>query len=141
MNLTKETKEYIVGLFQEHYINMDYCHHNLKPFLKEKGLLQPELEVGKWYWFSIGESLYLAPFKEMCAGDYRAEYYFYIDSFMSGSGCFNGVARGATDEEVREALINEAKKRGFKDGCSVIPVNDSRVFRKCGNPPICITRQ
>lgn len=71
-----------------------------------------KLEVGKWYksesgsiCFNLGDSYYGFD----CVGDWRDITYFKI-----GEDIYEWEL--ATEEEVREALINEAKKRGYKEG-------------------------
>ena len=67
------------------------------------------LVVGKWYK------------SEGCLFNYQKQsnvYGFFTDgSWMNGDWIWYGAnAKPATDKEVEEALIKEAKKRGFKEG-------------------------
>lgn len=77
--------------------------------LKEE-LNKPEFEVGKWYY---------------CWQDYLIHYsgnelnnYGFCSGWRSDLLCSKNqpIQRPATDKEVEEALIKEAKRRGFKKG-------------------------
>ena len=90
--------------------------------LKEKGLIESELEIGKWYHYGTdllvwngGDSTY--GFNQ--GVDYLNNAYFTVDEAIP-----------ATDKEVEEALIKEAKKRGFKEGVKVTQINKYNL----GNP-------
>tara|TARA_R110000803_G_scaffold203073_1_gene268483 strand:+ start:140 stop:658 length:519 start_codon:yes stop_codon:yes gene_type:complete len=79
------------------------------------------LEVGKWYK------------SEVCLFNYQK--YSKVYGFFTDGGWTNGgwiwdgtSAKLATDKEVEEALIKEAKKRGFKKGVSVDKVNLSADY-------------
>ena len=70
------------------------------------------LVVGKWYK------------SEGCLFNYQKQsnvYGFFTDgSWMNGDWIWYGAnAKPATDKEVEEALIKEAKKRGFKEGVRI----------------------
>jgi hypothetical protein len=71
------------------------------------------LVVGKWYKIDNKDG-YLLNYSEtgivfgFLNGNYSSNYYFYKYHYDN--------AKPATDEEVEEALIKEAKKRGFKKG-------------------------
>ena len=74
------------------------------------------LEVGRWYWAEcLGVENYLilledlVGLKAICYITERS------GSFIEG-GSFSSTQRPATDKEVEEALIKEAKKRGFEEG-------------------------
>ena len=82
----------------------------LQEFIPEA--FETKLEVGKWYksesgsiCFNLEDSYYGFD----CVGDWRDITYFKI-----GEDIYEWEL--ATEEEVREALINEAKKRGYKEG-------------------------
>ena len=80
-------------------------------------LFKNKLEVGKWYNYYKGALLvwnnggYSYGFIN---GKYREDW-----SFCSQD------AEPATEEEVKEALIKEAKKRGFKSGLKIKPLWDT----------------
>jgi len=80
--------------------------------LKDKGLIKEEFEVGKWYKYPSSKTL-----KCYKGND---KYYGFIfngewdDEWLSEMN-FNEFIK-ATDKEVEEALIKEAKRRGFKEG-------------------------
>ena len=78
-----------------------------------------ELEVGKWYKVKKPESIIEA----LICFDNKPTFYGF-DYTKGWTTCFNSaptirglrVCTPATDKEVEEALIKEAKKRGFKKG-------------------------
>ena len=81
----------------------------LKKFIPDA--FENKLEVGKWYksnkgsiCFNLEDSYYGFD----CVGDWRDITYFKIGQYKSKWEL-------ATEEEVKEALINEAIKRGFKN--------------------------
>jgi hypothetical protein len=119
------TSEEVVELFKEHYEKQDYCFYNLKPFLKEKGLIEEEFKVGKWYKGSRNYG-WLVYFEEITKGQQVIGYGICTDDGIY-EGRFEGDVNSygwvkATDKEVEEALIKEAKKRGFKEGVKFISV-------------------
>ena len=86
-----------------------------------------KLEAGKWYWFGFEDECnkrYLILFDRVVEKGYFYKYMINIlsehylnkrNDYISKSNTFLGEA---TYQEVEEALIEEAKKRGFKDGVS-----------------------
>ena len=101
--------------------------------LKEKGLIKEELKVGKWY---ISETGTIA-FIDSCA---NGKYYGYGlnnlgDWINDGKNIFymSYQKRIATRKEVEEALIKEAKKRGFKEGVRFESAfnGDDHIQREC----------
>ena len=85
--------------------------------LKEKGLLREEFEIGKWYKITEGAS----DIDWLLFYDGNTNYGFnsnrdWNSRFHTDIIKDNYVKKLATDKEVEEALIKEAKKRGFKDG-------------------------
>ena len=75
-------------------------------------VFEKELEVGKWYISEYYLVYYLGNYKCNCIELSNGEWYDNI--YHSLSGHLKNY-RLATEEEVREALINEAIKRGFKN--------------------------
>lgn len=72
---------------------------------------ETELVVGKWYKYGVCGSLMPWNNGESTYGFFDGEY--------DSSWCFGrdvSTAIPATDKEVEDALIKEAKKRGFKEG-------------------------
>ncbi len=89
---------------------------DLQNQLEEK----PKFEEG-WYYAGIGGTKYLVYlFSENASGSYDGGYGFYLDKFTwmdwGTGGSWSCIDRKATPQEVEEALIKEAKKRGFKEG-------------------------
>ena len=111
------SKEEVVELFND--FSENYGRNSYKEFLKEKGLIEPELEIGKWYHY--GTDLLVWNGGDLTYGfslgvDYLNNAYFTVDN-----------ATPATDREVEEALIKEAKKRGFKEGVKFETLDGSEV--------------
>lgn len=114
------SKEEVVELIKEYGDGIE----PYECFLKEKGLIE-QFEVGKWY--KIDDCIF------HCTNIY--------DKNLYGYGLFNGVweiredtnsaccacndiaaedrLTLATESEISEALIKEAKKRGFKEGVKI----------------------
>lgn len=84
--------------------------------IKEKypDVFKSELEIGKWYNSTIADALYFI--KE------KTKFGFNTYGIVGKEWCIDEIIHHldklelATEQEVSEALINEAKKRGFKDG-------------------------
>ena len=78
--------------------------------LKEKGLIKEEFEIDKWYRRGDDFIYYTCEFMNygIIDGQWRNDLYF--------STAQEQLYIPATDKEVEEALIKEAKKRGFKEG-------------------------
>ena len=97
----------------------------LKEFIPEA--FENKLEVGKWYksnkgsiCFNLEDSYYGFD----CVGDWRGIAYFKIGQDKSKWEL-------ATEEEVKEALINEAIKRGFKNvGELSLKIVSGEMFKK-----------
>jgi hypothetical protein len=93
----------------------------LKKELKKE--LKPEFEVGKWYidkdgiYFAYEAEKYKVYFYGIYQDEWRQEDYWSLRHFKQ-------ECRPATDEEVKEALIEEAKRRGFKEGV-IVKTNNS----------------
>ena len=93
----------------------------LKEFLPE--VFETKLEVGKWYKVYYKEGYFLFNFQEYSDDNPCKNYGFTNTKMPDYRWAEEGIAVyerdkniPATEEEVREALINEAKKRGFKKG-------------------------
>lgn len=90
---------------------------------EEKALLEPkkELEVGKWYLIDC-EGYYSPTAKNAVVYDNGEDYSYGFDfegKFINDfnlSNCRRYVIRELTPQEVEQALIEEAKRRGFKKG-------------------------
>jgi len=84
--------------------------------LKEKfpEVFKSGLEVGKWYKSTIADALYFI--KEQTKNGFNTY------GLVGGEWCIDEITHYldkfelATESEIKEALINEAKKRGFKEG-------------------------
>jgi hypothetical protein len=84
---------------------------------------ETKLEVGKWYKTENGRITFLESF-ESCKG-----YGFNHSNWHNTEIGFTFISdpedwNPATNKEVEDALIKEAKKRGFKDGITVIRPNE-----------------
>ena len=103
----------------------------LQKFVPEA--FETKLEVGKWYKLKDNPKIlalydcfkhhrpYAYIFNEKCDYEYRVEFsLFELPTYWEL----------ATEEEVREALINEAKKRGYKEGvkCKFGIIEDIRTL-------------
>ena len=101
----------------------------LQEFLPEA--FENKLEVGKWHKPKERKNKTLfVPNKEQC-DDNMGYGFTYLGKFKESNfnlrGCFPNKFELATEEEVREALINEAKKRGYKIGVKVKSELDSEI--------------
>ena len=73
------------------------------------------LVVGKWYKWT-GDQIGIGVLGEKCKfhkDSYKLSYFIGEGSYTS---CSSKYLEPATDKEVEQALIKEAKKRGFKEG-------------------------
>lgn len=134
--LDKEQKEYVAGLFNEYYnkftvydgggcYDINWSKKLMTDHLKEKGLVE-QFEVGKWY--KIQKETYHKMDAFQCfQGIGNQSYGFNHSGLFTNKYCIgvwvddDEVITPATDKEVEEALIKEAKKIGFKEGvtCSI----------------------
>jgi len=96
--------------------------------LKEKfpEVFKSELEVGRWYKGDRGVLAFATKIKS------NTDFFGYGFSYdhrewmkEDETSWYNKNWTLATEPEVSEALINEAKKRGFKEGVSIITVDNS----------------
>lgn len=110
------SKEEVVELFEEFsqgWVDGDYwlSKEGVPKFLREKGLIQPKLEVGKWYKTSFNNIYYCTS----VFGSHITGYGFDTGIWLDSISCPNHyIATEATEEEVKAALVKEAKRRGIK---------------------------
>ena len=112
-------------LTQEQVEELSKTNHgkrNLKKWLPEA--FETKLEVGKWYISEYYLVHYLGNYKCNCIKLIDGEWLENIHHSLYGR---LKSYRLATREEVKYALINEAKKRGFKKGTKF---NCARTIRK-----------
>lgn len=91
-----------------------------------------ELELNKWYVY--GRSL--LNYQGLNNKDLIQAYGFLEDkSWMETSNCGNDFKqwKEATPEEVETALINEAKKRGYKEGVTITWKNKPKLIYTLGD--------
>jgi hypothetical protein len=136
-----ECQKDTINQFEDIEIIKDYkqTKKHLKQ-LKQQLKDLPSLEVGKWYvsgsvpnWQMFVESV-------DCGGDviygYGIDYlgrWFSSVEGASNSANIETAERPATDKEVEEALIKEAKKRGFKEGVEYSSLYGSSDIGKVNN--------
>ena len=103
-----KTKEEI----QQRLIENKQERKQLKQQLKDL----PSLEVGKWYWSKYSKWTYLLYLVSIDDTIDSCTAYGFVDGewYSQNDINFNTDQVQATDKEVEEALIKEAKKRGFK---------------------------
>ena len=94
----------------------------LKEFLPDA--FETKLEVGKWYISEYYLVYYLGNYKCNCIVLESGNWFENLEHSLSGH---LKNYKLATEEEVREALINEAKKRGYKIGVKVKSELDSEI--------------
>ena len=97
----------------------------LKKQLKEL----PSLEVGKWYTNYHPHLFYCESIIEDMARGYGFERGEWQQN--KSWNIHNGSQIPATDKEVEEALIKEAKKRGFKEGVKIYRLGSRFLSDKC----------
>ena len=100
-------------LTQEQVEELSKTNHGkrkLKKWLPEA--FETKLEVGKWYTSEYYLVYYLGNYKCNCIQLINGEWFNNMHHSLSGH---LKSYRLATEEEVKEALINEAIKRGFKN--------------------------
>ena len=98
----------------------------LKEFIPEA--FENELEVGKWYISEYYLVFHLGNYKCNCIEFSDGKWYDNIHHSLSGH---LKSYRLATEEEVKEALINEAIKRGFKNvGELSLKIVSGEMFKK-----------
>jgi len=112
-----KTKEEI----QQRLIENKQERKQLKQQLKDL----PSLEVGKWYWSKYSKWTYLLYLVSIDDTIDSCTAYGFVDGewYSQNDINFNTDQVQATDKEVEEALIKEAKKRGFKEGVVINTAN------------------
>lgn len=133
--LDKEQKEYVVGLtkklFKEIYPT---CSESIViDLLKEKGLVEQH-KIGKWYNARCCGSnriylILLSGFDGV--GNPVSNHWFHNGRLNETKGSFDKDLIPATDEEVGEALIKEAKRRELKEGVKVSQINSYNLGNDC----------
>ena len=91
-----------------------------------------KLDTGKWY-KSSADIEFLVCYQSNGFDNYgfwRDQPY--RDNLLFGD-CWYNMSRLATDEEVSAALINEAKKRGYKDGVTITWKNKPKLIYTLGD--------
>lgn len=108
--LTEKQLEQIIDAFQSTTNTTEF-----KAVLKIKGLIKEELEVGKWYKYSDSEGFLFCITNVQNDG---VEVYGFNSwgNWIDEGSYYSEYLIPATDKEVKDALIKEAKKRGFKEG-------------------------
>ena len=98
----------------------------LKEFIQEA--FENELEVAKWYISERYLVYYLGNYKCNCIKFSDGKW---IENVHHSLSCHLKNYRLATEEEVKEALINEAIKRGFKNvGELSLKIVSGEMFKK-----------
>lgn len=106
--LTEEQFKHVIDTFQSANNTTEF-----KAVLKIKGLIKEELKVGKWYKYSDSEGFLFCITNVQNDG---VEVYGFNSwgNWIDEGSYFSEYLIPATDQEVRNALIKEAKKRRFK---------------------------
>ena len=116
----KYTEKEVVELFNE-YHKWTHLVTNVNEFLKEKGLIKEEFEVGKWYKSKKHPII-------ACYVDEHNNYGVSFDVWKDAMTLKHFEAWTlATDKVVETALIKEAKKRGFKEGVKFFSAMDGDI--------------
>lgn len=111
---TKEQAEQVFLDFQR-FIGFDSIAETEIKFLNHKF---PSLEVGKWYMHLDNLLFYVREIKEKNCygyGFWDGEWFDDCKSIHDNNDCMQDI-RLATKKEVEEALIAEAKRRGYNNG-------------------------
>jgi len=97
-------------------------------------LFDSELEVGKWYKIPNTKAIIKCLSKPDESGKFEC-YGFDVDGeyFVDGNTYTDNKYEPATEQEVFEALKNEAVKRGFKEGVTFTPTNARYNVKRNGN--------
>jgi len=113
----------------DEYSELKQEKKQLKKQLKEL----PSLEVGRWYHSKYGKWTYLLYLVSIDKGLDSCTAYGFVDGewYSQKDINFDTDQIRATDQEVETALIKEAKKRGFKEGVSIITPKGNKVTQKC----------
>lgn len=92
-----------------------------KPTKEEyEKLKEPKFETGKWY-VDFTDSLFFAKSinTECFVGDFNG---YYVNGSIGIWNITSQIKREATNSEIETALIQEAERRGFKDGVKYLSV-------------------
>lgn len=134
-------------LAKEAYNSKEVCQEWKYKILEAYPEVKPKLEVGKWYKDTFyerkGDVYFITKINEngTCYG-YGIKCVEWIEvTKEDGLHClYNSIASKylipATEEEVSEALIQEAKKRGFNSKTICICLDDNTYPKKCGTTTI-----
>jgi hypothetical protein len=76
-------------------------------------VFETKLEVGKWYKV-VGENIIFSLYEDGIYGFMNG-----VEKTMNWDFVYNSVLELADESFVQTALVNEAKKRGFKEGVRV----------------------
>ena len=105
-------------------------------YLKETfpEVFKAELEVGKWYKMK-GDIHFLCNFNGNIGNNGNSYGFNLKGKWMDNSMCFqySDTYVEATNEEVSASLINEAKKRGYKDGVTITWKNKPKLIYTLGD--------
>jgi len=109
-------------------------------------VFKTKLKTGKWYKVNTISGNWLFFITDITQKrrkgygfDLSGKEYLYTIIFDSSlDSCFDRIYTPATKEEVKIALINEAKKRGFKDGADYLSLNKKN--KRKVNYPLKINR-
>lgn len=115
MKLKKKQQQFI----KEAYRSSDVCQ-GWKDKIKEnfpKLFTETELEVGKWYKNAFYNTLLCYTGESYGYGFFEGKWN--SDGDWGSLSTFKSNTVEATKEEVEQALIIEAKKRGFKEGVKI----------------------
>lgn len=121
------TKEQIESLYNCDYLSE--IKQDLKSMFPQA--FESELEVGKWYKSDYPLLIFITEVKhhELVGYGFNAVGFYSEGTFCTRADERNRVDyntfnfKPATDKEVETALINEAKRRGFKEGVEIKPIN------------------
>ena len=125
--LDEDQKKYVVELFEDFrkYVlfSDESISRDMRRFLRGKGLIEPKLEVGRWYMsdvgipaFNLGQSDEVEDMVYCYGFDCKGDWFDEIINGRKSKTNKSTFIRPATDEEVKKVLITEAKKRGFSNG-------------------------
>ena len=118
----KITKEQILETIRT---GTDVTKRYFKEIIPEA--FKTKLDTGKWYKSST-DIEFLVYYQSNGFDNYGFwEDKPYRDNLFFGD-CWYNMSRLATDEEVSAALINEAKKRGYKDGVTITWKNKPKLI-------------
>lgn len=128
----KEQFKQLKQLAKEAYNSKEVCQEWKDKILKACHDVKPKLEEGKWYragcYLIFLEKIHSNKKEAQVYGFNNVEWY-KIDDFIIKGGVY--TLNEATEEEVKEALIKEAKRRGFKEGCGIISVGKNVLVTYC----------